>query len=95
MKLRKHCLALLLVFVCALSAFAQQMPSIPMDSNVRVGKLENGLQDPLRAYTIEGLDMYENMLMNIDKDITLLLLKAEVRQNTERKEVTKNKYINI
>ena len=39
-----------------------------------------GGQDPLRAYTIEGLDMYENMLMNIDKDVTLFLLKAEVKQ---------------
>ena len=53
-----------------------------------------GGQDPLRAYTIEGLDMYENMLMNIDKDVTLFLLKAEVKQNTERKEVTKNKLTN-
>lgn len=43
MKLSKHCLALLFVLVCALSAFAQQMPPIPMDPNVRVGKLENGL----------------------------------------------------
>ena len=53
-----------------------------------------GGQDPLRAYTIEGLEMYENMLVNIDKDITLFLLKAEVKQNTERKEVTKNKLTN-
>ena len=53
-----------------------------------------GGQDPLRAYTIEGLEMYENMLMNIDKDITTFLLKAEVKQNTERKEVTKTKLTN-
>ena len=53
-----------------------------------------GGQDPLRAYSMEGLDMYEKMLENIDKDITTFLLKAEVKQNTERKEVTKNKLTN-
>ena len=35
-------MALLLMLVCATATFAQQM-SIPMDSKVRVGKLENGL----------------------------------------------------
>ena len=53
-----------------------------------------GGQDPLRAYSVEGLEMYENMLMNIDRDISLFLLKAEVKQNIERKEVTKNKITN-
>ena len=43
MNLRKHLSALLLMLVCASAAIAQQMPPIPMDPNVRVGKLENGL----------------------------------------------------
>ncbi len=43
MNLRKPLSALLLMLVCALTASAQQMPSIPMDPNVRVGKLDNGL----------------------------------------------------
>ena len=34
------------------------------------------------------------MLENIDKFITLYLLKAEIRQNIERKEVVKNKSTN-
>ena len=38
--------------------------------------------------------MYDNMLINIDKDITLFLLHAEVKQNIERKEVVKNKLTN-
>ena len=42
MNLRKQLSALLLMLVCASAAIAQQMP-IPMDPNVRVGKLENGL----------------------------------------------------
>ena len=43
MILRKPLPALLLMLVCALTVSAQQMPPIPMDPNVRVGKLENGL----------------------------------------------------
>ena len=43
MKLKKLFMALLVLVVCASAAFAQQMPPIPMDPNVRVGKLENGL----------------------------------------------------
>ncbi len=43
MKLRKHLMAFATLVVCALTAFAQQMPPIPMDPNVRVGKLDNGL----------------------------------------------------
>ena len=43
MKLRKQLMALVLMLAGASAAFAQQMPPIPMDPNVRVGKLENGL----------------------------------------------------
>ena len=53
-----------------------------------------GGQDPLRAYSMDGVEMYDNMLINIDKDITLFLLRAEVKQNIERKEVVKNKLTN-
>ncbi len=53
-----------------------------------------GGQDPLRAYTMEGLEMYENMLDRIDKDMSIYLMNAEIRQNIERKEVVKNKITN-
>ena len=53
-----------------------------------------GGQDPLRAYSVDGANMYDNMLINIDKDITIFLLRAEVKQNLERKEVVKNKLTN-
>ena len=53
-----------------------------------------GGQDPLRAYTMEGLEMYENMLDKIDKDTTTFLMKAEIRQNIERKEVVKKQITN-
>ena len=43
-------------------------------------------EDPLRAYTMEGFDMFDSMLQKIDKDVSILLLKAEIRQNIERVE---------
>lgn len=46
-------------------------------------------ESPLRAYTIEGFDLFDSMLQSIDKNITIYLLKAEIRQNLERKEVLK------
>ncbi len=46
-------------------------------------------EDPLRAYTMEGFDMFDRMLQNIDKDVSIFLLKAEIRQNVERKEQKK------
>ena len=47
-----------------------------------------GQQDPLRAYTMEGYDLFDAMLQAIDKDISVYLLKAEIRQNIERVEQT-------
>ena len=46
-------------------------------------------EDPLRAYTMEGFDLFDSMLQKIDKDVSIFLLKAEIRQNIERKENTK------
>ena len=46
-------------------------------------------EDPLRAYTMEGFDMFDSMLQKIDKDVSIFLLKAEIRQNIERKEPAK------
>ena len=43
MKLSKHFMALATLVVCAVTAFAQQMPPVPVDPQVRMGKLDNGL----------------------------------------------------
>ena len=48
-------------------------------------------ENPLRAYTTEGYELFEDLLDTIDKETTIFLLKAEVRQNAERKEVAKGK----
>ena len=51
-------------------------------------------ENPLQAYTLEGFQLFDNMLARIDKDISIYLLKSEIRQNVERKEVIKNKITN-
>ena len=65
-------------------------------AHLREGVMMRGYggQDPLRAYTLEGLERYEDMLDRIDKDTTIFLMKAEIRQNIERKEVVKKQVTN-
>ena len=50
-------------------------------------------ENPLRAYTAEGYEMFDSLLDTIDIDITRFLLHAEVRQNTEREQVIKGKAV--
>ena len=72
------------------------MEHINTMSNLREGiHLRSYAQmDPLRAYTSEGFELYDNMLSNIDKDTTMYLIKAEIRQNIERKQVIKGEAVN-
>lgn len=49
--------------------------------------------DPLRAYTTEGFELYDEMLNNIDKEVTMFLIKSEIRQNVERKQVIKGEAV--
>ena len=51
-------------------------------------------EDPLQAYTMEGYDLFDLMLTRINKDVSMYLLKAEVRQNIERKEAVKKTITN-
>ena len=44
-------------------------------------------EDPLRAYTAEGYEMFDNLLASIAQDTTRYLLNAEIRQNTSREQV--------
>ena len=48
----------------------------------------------LFGYTTEGFDLFDKMLQKIDQDITIFLIKAEIRQNIERKAVSKNQQTN-
>ena len=44
-------------------------------------------ENPLRAYQNEGYELFDELLMRIDQQTATYLLKAEVRQNSERKKV--------
>ena len=45
--------------------------------------------NPIQAYTMEGFEMFYNLLMKIEDLTAQFLLKSEVRQNTERKQTLK------
>lgn len=42
--------------------------------------------NPIQAYTMEGFEMFDNLLIKIEDLTAQFLLKSEVRQNTERKQ---------
>ena len=46
-------------------------------------------EDPLQAYIKEGYQIFDDMMNTISEETSQYLLKAEVRQNTERKQVAK------
>ena len=50
-------------------------------------------ENPLRAYTTEGFEMFDDMLDTIEKETTMYLLRAEIRQNAVRKQVAKGEAI--
>lgn len=51
-------------------------------------------EDPLQAYTKEGYELFDTMITRINKDVSIYLLKAEIRQNIERKEAVKKTITN-
>ncbi len=51
-------------------------------------------ENPLRAYTTEGYQLFEQLLNTIDRETTKYLVKAEIRQNIERKQVAKGEAVN-
>ena len=52
-----------------------------------IGVRAMGQEDPVRAYTNEGFDMYEDMTRTIQEDTVKYMLSVEIRQNIERKQV--------
>ncbi|MBR4694132.1 MAG: preprotein translocase subunit SecA [Bacilli bacterium] len=58
-----------------------------------IGLRGYGQTNPLQAYTLEGYELFDNLMSNIESKISIYLLKAEVRQNTERKEQRDNKIV--
>lgn len=46
-----------------------------------------GQINPLQAYTMDGFELFERLLDKIDNNVAQFLLKAEIEQNLERKQV--------
>ena len=46
-----------------------------------------GQEDPVRAYTNEGFDMYEEMTRSIQEDTVKFMMNVEMQQNIRRKQV--------
>lgn len=46
-----------------------------------------GQINPLQAYTMDGFELFERLLDKIDDNVAQFLLKAEIEQNLERKQV--------
>ena len=59
-----------------------------------IGLRGYGNENPLQAYTMEGYNLFDIMLSRINKDVSIYLMKAEIRQNLERKEVAKKTITN-
>ena len=51
-------------------------------------------ENPLQAYTMEGYQLFDNMINKINSEISVYLLKSEIRHNTERKAVSKKMITN-
>ena len=49
--------------------------------------------NPLQAYTMEGYDLFDELLAGIEAKISIYLLKAEIRQNTDRTDIRTNKKV--
>ena len=46
-------------------------------------------ENPLRAYTSEGYEMFDNLIATIDQDISRYFDNAEIRQNVKREQTIK------
>ncbi|MGG5251982.1 preprotein translocase subunit SecA [Neobacillus sp. SM06] len=53
-----------------------------------------GQIDPLREYQHEGFAMFETMIASIEEEVSLYIMKAEIRSNLERQEVAKGQAVN-
>ena len=47
-------------------------------------------ENPLQAYTMEGYQLFDDMQNKINSEISIYLLKSEIRHNVERKQIVKN-----
>lgn len=54
-----------------------------------IGLRAIGQQDPVRAYQVEGFDMFEEMTASIQEDTVKMLMRVKPQEKIQRKEVAK------
>ena len=59
-----------------------------------IGVRAMGNEDPVRAYTNEGYEMFEQMTKAIQEDIVKFMFSVQIRNNLERKQVATNTKVN-
>jgi preprotein translocase subunit SecA len=76
--------------------YLRVIDSLWMEHINTMEQLEEGIQlrsyaqeNPLQAYMIEGYKLFDQLLDQIEHDVTIFLLKAEIRQKIERQQVEK------
>ena len=54
-----------------------------------IGLRAVGNEDPVRAYQIEGFDMFEEMIAAIQEDTVKMLMRVRPQEKLQRKEVAR------
>src|SRR5699024_10112636 len=49
-----------------------------------------GQNDPLREYQMEGFNMFEAMIENVEEEVAMYVIKAQIQENLEREAVVKD-----
>lgn len=63
-----------------------QMDQLRQGINLRA----YGQDDPLREYQMEGFEMFEEMIANIEDEVAKYIMKAQIQENLQREEVAQN-----
>lgn len=52
-----------------------------------------GQTDPLRAYQMEGFEMFQEMVESIEEEVSTYMMKAQITHNVERQQVAKGEAV--
>ncbi|MGE6204075.1 preprotein translocase subunit SecA [Guptibacillus hwajinpoensis] len=53
-----------------------------------------GQNDPLREYQFEGFEMFEDMVTEIEEEVSTYIMKAQIESNLKREKVAEGKAVN-
>ncbi|MFP3472640.1 hypothetical protein R0J90_21530, partial [Micrococcus sp. SIMBA_144] len=53
-----------------------------------------GQNDPLREYQFEGYEMFEDMVTEIEEEVSTYIMRAQIESNLKREKVAEGKAVN-